>query len=87
MLPSVPRPPDGRPGGGADFGRYAGLGLQYALTVVLLTGLGWWLDARWETTPWLLVVGAVLGSVAGFVNLVRAVPRSRPRPNSTRPRE
>lgn len=82
MLPSDPRKPAGRRVA-VDFGRYAGLGLQYALTIALLAGIGWWLDTRWETTPWCLVVGAVLGSVAGFFNLVRAVPSSKP----PRPRE
>ena len=83
MQSSDPRQPTGRRGAAADFGRYAGLGLQYALTVALLAALGWWLDTRWGTMPWCLVVGAVLGSVAGFFNLVRAVPRSKP----SRPRE
>ncbi|MCE9594758.1 MAG: AtpZ/AtpI family protein [Planctomycetes bacterium] len=77
MQSSDPREPAGR-GTTVNFGRYAGLGIQYALTVALLTGIGWWLDVKWGTTPWCLVVGAVLGSVAGFVNLVRAVPSSKP---------
>ena len=64
----------GSPGGSNDYGRYATLGLQFALTIVALCGLGWWLDTRWGSTPWCLVVGAILGFVAGFVNLVRAVP-------------
>jgi F0F1-type ATP synthase assembly protein I len=82
MQPSDPRQPAGREPA-ANFGRYAGLGIQYALTIALLAGIGAWLDGKWETTPWCLVVGAVLGFVAGFVNLVRAVPSSKsklPRP-------
>lgn len=67
-----------------NFGRYAGLGLQYALTIALLAGLGVWLDGKWDTTPWCLVVGSVLGFVAGFVNLVRAVPRSQSKPPRAR---
>lgn len=79
MTPSDPNPtPGGAPGGANDFGRYATLGLQYALSIALLTGLGWWLDSLWSTTPWLLVAGVVLGVVAGFVNLVRAVPAAPP---------
>lgn len=79
MTPSDPNPkPGGAPGGANDFGRYATLGIQYALSIALLTGLGWWLDGRWGTTPWLLVAGVVLGVVAGFVNLVRAVPAAPP---------
>ena len=76
--------PSQEPGGGSwganDFGRYATLGLQYALTIALLTGLGWWLDGRLSTRPWLLVGGVLLGVVLGFVNLVRAVPPPPPPP-------
>jgi ATP synthase protein I len=35
--------------------------------------LGWWLDARWGTGPWLLLVGILLGIGAGFYNFFRAV--------------
>jgi F0F1-type ATP synthase assembly protein I len=39
----------------------------------LLIGVfgGRWLDRRFATGPWLLLTGAVLGAVAGMINLVR----------------
>jgi hypothetical protein len=60
-----------------DLGRYAGLGLQFALTMALLGGLGWWLDGRFGTLPWLLITGVLVGAVGGFVRIVKAVPGSQ----------
>ncbi len=34
--------------------------------LVIPSGLGYWLDTRWGTSPWLLVLGAVFGfGIAG----------------------
>jgi len=71
-LPSAPRVPP-------DMGRYAALGLQYALTIALLGALGWWLDSSLGTSPWLLVTGLFLGAISGFTMIVRAVPPARGR--------
>jgi hypothetical protein len=72
----------GKRAGGAqavsDFGRFAGLGLTFALTMALLGGAGWWLDGRLGTKPWLLVAGVVLGAIGGFVKIVRSVPPAQP---------
>jgi len=72
-MPS-PSSPRSRPP--SDMGRYAGLGLTFASTMAVLGGLGWWLDSRFETRPWLLVTGILLGAVGGFVRIVKAVPKS-----------
>ena len=37
--------------------------------------LGYWLDTQFETKPWLLVSGILLGLVAGFVQMYRIVKR------------
>lgn len=58
----------------SDFGRYAGLGLQFVVTLVLFGGLGWWLDGLWGTRPWLLVAGIFLGAIVAFWAIVKAVP-------------
>lgn len=49
-------------GGGAEF------------TVLVCVGLfaGQWLDRRFRTDPWLLILGAFVGAAAGFYRLVRA---------------
>lgn len=61
----------------SDLGRYAGLGLQFVVTLALFGALGWWLDGLWGTRPWLTVTGILLGSIIAFVGIVKAVPPAR----------
>lgn len=46
-----------------------GAGFELAGLVVILTLLGYWLDTRWQTSPWLLLTGATLGCIGGFYQL------------------
>lgn len=39
--------------------------------MVLPTALGYWLDSKWGTAPWLVVVGACLGFAAAMFDLIR----------------
>ncbi len=57
-----------------DLGRYSGYGFAWALATLLLGWGGLELDKRLGTGPLLVIFGAVLGIVAGFVTLyMRAV--------------
>jgi F0F1-type ATP synthase assembly protein I len=40
-----------------------------------LGALGYWLDGRWGTKPWLLLAGLLVGMIGGFVNFFRFVLR------------
>ena len=51
-----------------------GLELGIAVIVGLLGGM--WLDNRFGTTPWLMLLFLVFGLVAGFRNVLRAVERA-----------
>lgn len=40
-------------------------------SVLISCAAGWWVDSRWETAPWGLVVGVVIGFAAMVLRLVR----------------
>lgn len=40
--------------------------------ILLFGGIGYVLDGRWGTKPWLAVAGLMLGIVVGFYELVKA---------------
>ena len=42
-----------------------------SLTMALPALFGYWLDGKWGTTPWLVIVGALLGLVTGMRSLIR----------------
>lgn len=51
----------------------SGIGFTMAISVALGAFGGAWLDKRWGTEPWLTVIGFLLGSVGGFLELLRLV--------------
>ncbi len=55
--------------------RLSSIGLVLAISVALGAVGGWWLDNYLGTDPWLTIVGLVLGSAAGFYELIREVNR------------
>ena len=63
-----------------------------ALQMALPAGLGAWLDARWGTSPWLVVFGACLGLFFAGASLTQIVQKSSaastpPRSQMTQPAE
>jgi F0F1-type ATP synthase assembly protein I len=50
-------------------GRHMGLGLAFALSILLFMGGGAWLDSKLGTTPFLMILGAAVGAGAGFYSL------------------
>lgn len=53
------------------------MGLAYVLPmalaapIVLLTLAGWWLDDHFHKSPYFTLGGALLGTVSGFINMIR----------------
>ena len=71
-------------GGLAAASSYAGLGLQFALSILLFLYAGQWLDKKLGTSPWLLMLGVFLGAGAGFYSIYRKLMADQRREESLR---
>lgn len=45
---------------------------------------GWWLDGRFGTTPWGLIVGGMLGLVTSFLHILKVTGAMRTGPPGKR---
>jgi len=72
----------GRRGGTDQFGgrnsalsgaEFAGIGVQFALTLLVFVLAGAWLDRRLGSSPWLLIIGVFVGAGGGFYSMYRKV--------------
>jgi ATP synthase protein I len=59
---------------------FAGLGIQFVVSILFFLYLGKWIDGKLDTAPAFLIVGVFVGAAAGFYAMIRAV-RSAPRPD------
>ncbi|HTR78894.1 MAG TPA: AtpZ/AtpI family protein [Gemmatimonadaceae bacterium] len=74
----TPRTPPHDPQGRSTLGgrtlsgaAFAGVGIQFALTILVFAYLGNWVDGKLGTSPWLLVLGVLLGGAGGFYSMYR----------------
>jgi hypothetical protein len=55
-----------------ELGRYGGVGIELVLAILILGGIGHWLDVRFgKTRDWGMTIGFFLGIAVGVRNLVR----------------
>ena len=59
-----------------EWAYYASLGLQVALSVVIGLAIGLYLDKRFGTAPWCMLVFLVMGIVAGYRNIGLAIKKN-----------
>ncbi|HEV2146958.1 MAG TPA: AtpZ/AtpI family protein [Longimicrobiaceae bacterium] len=50
---------------------YMGVGLQFALSILVFLYAGRWLDEKLGTSPWLLMLGVFVGFGAALYSIVR----------------
>jgi F0F1-type ATP synthase assembly protein I len=86
------------PGGGPDAGptggqepdsgpsasEFAGVGIQFALAILVFLYLGQWLDRKLGTAPWLLIIGVFLGAGLGFYSMYRKLMAAQARADAAR---
>ncbi|MCL4510876.1 MAG: AtpZ/AtpI family protein [Bacteroidetes bacterium] len=52
---------------------YMGLGTELAASVAGMLLVGYFLDKHFNTSPWLLLIGAAAGLIGGFYNFFKEV--------------
>ncbi len=52
---------------------YLNIGYIWAASVIGFTLLGMYLDQKWNTKPWLTLVGAIVGIIGGFYHFIKTV--------------
>jgi ATP synthase protein I len=52
---------------------YMGLGTELAGSVAGMLLVGYFLDKHFGTSPWLLLVGAIIGFIGGFYNFIKEI--------------
>lgn len=60
-----------------ELGYYSSLGLSVSLSIFIGLAIGIFLDRRFDTSPWLMLIFMVLGIAAGFRNIGLAIKKSR----------
>ena len=53
----------------AESGRYMGLGLYFAVAVLLFAAIGWWIDQSADTIPLFTLVGLFGGAGGSFYRM------------------
>lgn len=70
--PGSHEPESGGPGGWRrDIGPYLTMGMELAIAVVGMFFVGRWIDASWNTAPWGMFIGLIVGVVGGFIRFIR----------------
>lgn len=97
--PSSPRSPDVEPRDGSAAGtrdhgvlspgysKYAGLGIHFAVTMLVFAFGGHWLDGKLGTRPIFLIIGVFAGFTGGLISMIRKVPPATPRKQRPVPAE
>lgn len=73
-------------GGGAQgqsaYGAAFAFAAELIVGVVIGGGLGWFLDRRFSTVPWQMVILVILGFAVGLLNIARVAREVQPRDGS-----
>jgi ATP synthase protein I len=73
-----------RKGAAPSLGEFAGVGLQFALSIVVFMFAGMWLDRALGTSPWLLILFVFVGASAGFYSVYRKLMDAQRRADEAR---
>lgn len=74
----------GRKAPAPSVGEFAGVGLQFALSIVVFMFAGMWLDRALGSSPWLLILFVFVGASAGFYSIYRKLMDAQRRADEAR---
>ena len=82
----------GRNGGSEDrrqagnFGKYAGVGIQFAVSIIVFLYAGQWIDGKLGTGPWGMMIGVFVGASVAFYSMYRRLMADLERDERARPK-
>jgi F0F1-type ATP synthase assembly protein I len=79
-----PQPSSGKSLPGADL---AGVGIQFAVAIIVFLFAGQWLDKRLGTNGLFTIAGVFLGGGAAFYNMYRKITAAQKRDDEERSRD
>lgn len=53
--------------------RLSSIGIELVVSTAVGLAIGWYLDERFDTSPWLTIIFLVFGIVAGYRNIFREI--------------
>ena len=53
----------------AAYARWAGLGIEFGGVVAVFCAIGYWLDQKFNTSPWFLLIGFFIAFTGMFYNI------------------
>lgn len=59
--------------------------MSIGFQMIIPVGFGWWADSAWNTTPWLMLLGVVVGFSVAMMELVQLARESAPSTKSRPP--
>jgi len=63
---------------------FAGVGLQFAVSILVFLYVGQWLDRKLGTDPWFLIIGVFTGASAAFYSMYRKLMKAQAREDAAR---
>ncbi len=52
--------------------QFMGAGFTFLAELGCLTAVGWWIDKKWGSEPWFMLIGALLGMSVALTHLLRS---------------
>jgi F0F1-type ATP synthase assembly protein I len=76
MAEGSKKPPSDDQSTSRILGSFAGVGLEFLLAMLLPGALGYWLDGKFDSRPWLMLLGGAFGFAVGLYRMLDTVKRS-----------